>query len=143
MLPDTQLALYKNAMHVRELHVIHKKLYKTLFPSRQHTGKIVLSKVEPASSEGTCTVGPFTNLRILELQYLRPLRQYEFDEGIFEIVRQNPGLRRLRIGIEMEPTALFSLVTEHAPNLQELDIDIHWRGDVKALLDNLPQRLRT
>ncbi|KAK3838985.1 MAG: hypothetical protein J3R72DRAFT_179243 [Linnemannia gamsii] len=60
--------------------------------------------------------------------------------GLFD---KNPGQRRLKIGIKMEPKALFSLVTEHVQDLQDLDIEAPWRGDVKALIDNLPECLRT
>ncbi|KAG0260371.1 hypothetical protein BGZ95_004474 [Linnemannia exigua] len=145
MLPDSQLALCKNAVYVRELQVQREKLYKQFLPSRQ---QIVLSDAAAAGivqsdNNAVFTIGPFTNLRVLELHHLQPLRKYEFDEGISEIVRQNPSLRRLKIGIEMEPTALFSLVTEHVSSLQELDIEAPWRGNVKALLDNLPESLRT
>ncbi|KAG0279724.1 hypothetical protein BGZ95_000387 [Linnemannia exigua] len=142
MLPDTQGELYKNTAHVREIQVKHEKLYNLFLPSRR-LSEAILSDAEPALSDNAFTIGPFTNLRVLELHH-RPLaRAYEFDEGIFEIVRQNPGLRRLKIGVEMEPEVLLSLVTEHVPNLQELDIETPWRGDVKALLDNLPDSLRT
>ncbi|KAG0258359.1 hypothetical protein BGZ95_004998 [Linnemannia exigua] len=144
MLPNTQQALYKNAEHVREIQVRREKLYKQILPVRQQTGAIT-SGAKLASSDDVFTIGPFTNLRTLELFSPPPTRYYDvnFREGIFEIVRQNPGLRRLKIGIEMEPIALFILVTERVPKLQELDIETPWRGDVKALLDNLPESLRT
>ncbi|KAG0258358.1 hypothetical protein BGZ95_004997 [Linnemannia exigua] len=141
MLPDTQRALYKNAAHVREVQVKHEKVYDLFLPSRQQT-EGTLSSTKLTSSNDAFAICPFTNLHVLLLHH-RPLaRVFELNEGIFEIVRQNPGLRRLKIGIGMEAKVLFSLVTEHVPNLQELDIETPWRGDVKALLDNLPEGLR-
>ncbi|KAK3846478.1 MAG: hypothetical protein J3R72DRAFT_520261 [Linnemannia gamsii] len=141
-LRNTKLALYKNAAFVRELQVTNKTFYNVFFPSLKQI-KVTLPDGELTSSDDAFITSPFINLRVLELHF-RPLtRLYEFDNGIFEIVRLNPGLRRLKIGVEMEPKALFSLVTEHVPNLFELDIETPWRGDVKALLDNLPERLRT
>ncbi|KAK3846485.1 MAG: hypothetical protein J3R72DRAFT_241654 [Linnemannia gamsii] len=142
MSPNTQQALYKNAAHVRELQVRHEKLYNLFPPSRQQTN-LIHSDAELISSVDAFTIGPLTNLRVLVLHRQSLVRKYVFDEGIFEIVRQNPGLRRLKIDIVMEPKVLFRLVTEHVPNLQELDIESPWRGDVKALLDNLPEGLRT
>ncbi|KAG0372391.1 hypothetical protein BGX24_000314 [Mortierella sp. AD032] len=124
MMPDIQRVLYKNAVHV-------------------HETKVFRPESELTSSDDAFTIGPFTNLRVLELYHLQTMRACVFDEGIIETVRQNPGLRRLKIDIVMESTLLFSLVTEHVPNLQELDIETPWRGDVKALLDNLPEGLRT
>ncbi|KAG0363228.1 hypothetical protein BGX24_004949 [Mortierella sp. AD032] len=142
MSPNTQQALYKNATHVREVQVRTEKLYNLFLPSRQQTN-VIHSDAKLMSSVDAFTIGPLTNLRVLVLHRQSLVRLYEFDEGIFEIVRQNPGLRRLKIDIVMEPKVLFSLVTEHVPNLQELDIESPWRGDVKALLDNLPEGLRT
>ncbi|KAG0372392.1 hypothetical protein BGX24_000315, partial [Mortierella sp. AD032] len=143
MSPDIQRALYKNAVHVREVQVMLEKLYIQFLPSRLQA-KVFLPEPEFTSSGDAFTISPFTNLRILELHQVQQLVwRYEFDEGIFEIVRQNRGLRRLKIGIEMAPRMLFRLVTEHVPNLQELYIESPWCGDVKALLENLPEGLRT
>ncbi|KAF9321681.1 hypothetical protein BGZ91_004486, partial [Linnemannia elongata] len=57
-------------------------------------------------------------------------------------VRQNPSLRLLRIDVKMDPKALLSLITNYVPKLQDLDLSVTWRGDVKVLLENLPEYLR-
>ncbi|KAK3846488.1 MAG: hypothetical protein J3R72DRAFT_471622 [Linnemannia gamsii] len=143
MIPDIQRALYKNAVHVHEVWVRHDEIYNLFLPYRRQKTKVFRPESQLTSSDGAFTIGPFTNLRVLELYHLQTMRACVFDEGIFETVRQNSGLRRLKIDIKMESTLLFSLITEHVPNLQELDIETPWRGDVKALLDNLPEGLRT
>ncbi|KAG0376959.1 hypothetical protein BGX24_006966, partial [Mortierella sp. AD032] len=96
MLPETQRALYKNAALVREIQVKREKLYNLFLPSQQQT-KVILSDSELSLFDDAFTTGPFTNLQVLELHHQPLARLYEFDKGISEIVRQNPGLRRLKI----------------------------------------------
>ncbi|KAH7036958.1 hypothetical protein BKA57DRAFT_496646 [Linnemannia elongata] len=42
----------------------------------------------------------------------------------------------------MDPKALLSLITKYVPKLQDLDLSVTWCGDVKVLLENLPECLR-
>ncbi|KAG9061057.1 hypothetical protein KI688_007686 [Linnemannia hyalina] len=134
---ETQQALVKNAKFVRKLSIVHKKLYHQFLPSRQ-----TLIEEPGVSPTDVFTMGLFANLLTLELHYLRH-PENDHDQRIHALVRQNPSLRRLKIDVTMDTTALMSLITKHVPNLRDLDLSVTWRGDVKALLGNLPECIRT
>ncbi|KAF9146276.1 hypothetical protein BGX30_002532 [Mortierella sp. GBA39] len=134
---ETQQALVKNAKFVRELSIIHKKLYHQLLPSRQ-----TLIEEPGVSRTDVFAIGPFANLRALELHHLRHPGD-DHDQSIYALVRQNPSLTRLKVDVTMDPTALMILITKHVPNLRDLDLSVTWRGDVKVLLENLPECIRT
>ncbi|KAH7028482.1 hypothetical protein BKA57DRAFT_541498 [Linnemannia elongata] len=134
---ETQQALVKNAKFVRALCIIHKKLYHQFLPSRQ-----TLIAEPGVIRIDVFAIGLFANLRALELHHLRHRRD-DHDLSIFALVRQNPSLRRLKIDVKMDPRALVNLVTKYVPNLQDLDLSVTWRGDVKVLLENLPEGIRT
>ncbi|KAF9331689.1 hypothetical protein BGZ91_012024 [Linnemannia elongata] len=134
---ETQLALVKNAKFVRALCIIHKKLYHQFLPSRQ-----TLIAEPGVIRIDVFAIGLFANLRALELHHLRHRRD-DHDLSIFALVRQNPSLRRLKIDVKMDPRALVNLVTKYVPNLRDLDLSVTWRGDVKVLLENLPEGIRT
>ncbi|KAG0342577.1 hypothetical protein BG005_002653 [Podila minutissima] len=136
---EAQQALRRNATFVRELHLVHKVLYDKSLPSR----KTLISDPGVMLLE-VYTISPFTNLRALELEPVRLARPNpEFDLEIFALVRQNPHLRRLLVNVKMDPKTLINLVTKHIPHLEDLDLAVSWRGDVKALLDCLPECIRT
>ncbi|KAG0056427.1 hypothetical protein BGZ89_002132 [Linnemannia elongata] len=120
---ETQQALAKNANFVRTLHIIGNKLYHRLLPFQ------LTLMAEPGDAQtGESSIGLFTNLRTLELHYLG----------------HPEALRRLKIDVKMDPMALMSIITKYAPNLHDLDLSVvTWRGDVKALLENLPECIRT
>ncbi|KAF9296253.1 hypothetical protein BGZ88_000372 [Linnemannia elongata] len=135
---ETQQALAKNAKFVRTLHIIGNKLYHRFLPFQQTL------MAEPGDAQtGESSVGLFTNLRTLELHYLgHP--EGDHDLSIVALVQQNPSLRRLKIDVKMDPMTLMSIITKYAPNLHDLDLSVvTWRGDVKALLENLPACIRT
>ncbi|KAK3818282.1 MAG: hypothetical protein JOS17DRAFT_383113 [Linnemannia elongata] len=134
---EAQQALLKNAKFVRELTIIHKTLYHQFLPSRQ-----TLMADPGVARIDVFAIGPFANLRTLELHHLRSPKN-DHDQSVFALVRQNPSLRRLKIDVKMDPRALMSLVTKYVPNLRDLDLSVTWRGDVKVLLENLPEGLRT
>ncbi|KAF9353541.1 hypothetical protein BGX26_008688 [Mortierella sp. AD094] len=134
---ETQRALFKNAAFVRELHIVYNKLYNQFLPSRE-----TLSSDPGVVRLDVYAIGLFNNLRSLELHPLKHPRN-ELDQDILALIRQNPALSRLKIDVEMDPKALMSLITEHMPNLQDLDLSVSWRGDVKVLLENLPECIRT
>ncbi|KAF9539433.1 hypothetical protein EC957_005392, partial [Mortierella hygrophila] len=133
---ETQQALIKNAKFVRELAIVHKKLYHQFLPSRQ-----TITEEPGVSRSGVFAMGLFANLRTLELHYLRQPED-DHDQRIYALVRQNPSLVRLKIDVAMDPTALMSLITKHLPNLRDLDLSFTCHGDVKFLLENLPECIR-
>ncbi|KAF9322570.1 hypothetical protein BG006_002285 [Podila minutissima] len=136
---EAQQALRRNATFVRELHLVHKALYDKSLPCR----KTLISDPGVMLLE-VYTISLFTNLRALELEPVRLVRPNpEFDLEIFALVRQNPHLRRLLVNVKMDPKTLINLVTKHTPHLGDLDLVVSWRGDVKALLDCLPECIRT
>ncbi|KAG0376907.1 hypothetical protein BGX24_007018 [Mortierella sp. AD032] len=143
MLPDTQRALCKNAAHIREVQVMREKLYYLFLPSRQQT-EVIFPMLN--SPHLTMSLQPISSLTFGIWSYIicnlegGNKSSTKVSLGLFD---KNPGQRRLKIVIKMEPKALFSLVTEHVQDLQDLDIVAPWRGDVKALIDNLPECLRT
>ncbi|KAG0313214.1 hypothetical protein BGZ97_010412 [Linnemannia gamsii] len=137
MTDKVQQTLAKNAKYVRELHLVHKLLYHQSLPSRQ----ILISEPGIAHLD-VFTIGPFTNLHALVLHHWRGSR-YVIDERVLALVRQNPGLKRLVINVEMDPKVQMDLIIKYIPNLQDLDLTVSWRGDVKALLENLPECIRT
>ena len=133
---EAQQALKRNVSLVRELRLVHKSLYDQFLP------KMVTVYSEPGVGHRTVyKIGPFSRLHTLELYYIKHTES-ALDGNIFALVRQNPSLRRLKISVEMGSTMLARLVTEHIPNLEDLDVDIMWRGDVKELLENLPESIR-
>ncbi|KAG0065254.1 hypothetical protein BGZ92_005597 [Podila epicladia] len=136
---EAQQALRRNAIFVRELHLVHKELYHQVLPSRD----ILISDPGVMLLE-VYTISPFTNLRALELEPIRFRRPNTgFDLEIVALARQNPHLRRLVVNVKMDPKTLISLVTKHIPHLEDLDLVVRWHGDVKALLVWLPECIQT
>ncbi|KAG0332938.1 hypothetical protein BG000_009607, partial [Podila horticola] len=64
-------------------------------------------------------------------------------KSILTLVRQNPRLRRLRIDINIDPNIFMSIVVKYLPALQDLNLSTPWKGDVGALLENLPEGIQT
>ncbi|KAG0261436.1 hypothetical protein DFQ27_002959, partial [Actinomortierella ambigua] len=71
------------------------------------------------------------------------------------LVRQNPDIRRFVVRVDMNPEVLVRIVTDYLPNLQDFCLDeptqrnehgflvpSAWNGDVKMLLENLPESVR-
>ncbi|KAG0209951.1 hypothetical protein BGX28_009822 [Mortierella sp. GBA30] len=134
---ETQQALSKSAAFVRELHIGHKKLYDRFLPRRQ-----TLYSDPGVIQLDVYATGFFTNLRSLELHPLTHSKK-ELDQNIFALVRQNPALRRFKVDVAMDPKTLILIITKYMPNLQDLDLSASWGGDVKVLLENLPECIRT
>ncbi|GJJ76807.1 hypothetical protein EMPS_09166 [Entomortierella parvispora] len=134
---ESQQALKSNATLVRELHLIHKSMYELFLPSL----KVIFS--EPGVGEHKMyTTGPLTSLHTLELHSLRHPRD-SLDGRILALVRQNPSIKRLQLGIRMDANMVMQIVTRYLPNLEELDLYPLWRGNLKELLENLPEGIRT
>ncbi|KAF9112357.1 hypothetical protein BGX27_003497 [Mortierella sp. AM989] len=134
---EAQQALIKNAAFVHELHTVHRMLYDQFLPSFE-----ALSSDPGVVRLDIYAIDLFANLRSLELHPLKHRRK-DFDQDILALVRQNPALKRFMFNVEMNPKTLLGLITEHMPNLQDLDLFVTWRGDVKVLLENLPECIRT
>ncbi|KAG0257331.1 hypothetical protein DFQ27_005200 [Actinomortierella ambigua] len=84
----------------------------------------------------------FTNLDVLELHPpVHPKRVSSKD--IMTLVQQNPRMRGLRINVDLDPRVLLTMITSHMPHLQDLHLASTWRGDVKVLLEELPECIRT
>ncbi|KAF9920712.1 hypothetical protein FBU30_009371 [Linnemannia zychae] len=133
---QVQRVFLKNAKFVRVLHILHKESYDRFLPSR-HT----LTNEPGIIRIDVFAKGPFTNLVTLELHHLRyPVDDH--DQRIVALIRQNPSLRRLKIGIKMDSETVMCLVKSYLPNLQDMDISTLWHGDVKALLMSLPECIK-
>ncbi|KAF9320038.1 hypothetical protein BG003_007400 [Podila horticola] len=131
-------ALRKNGSFVRELKIAHKQLYDQFLPARQ----ILISDTGVIHIE-VFSIGFFSNLDSLELLSHDPRNpETELKDEILALVRQNPHLRRLKIDINMDPSTVKSIITKYLPVLQDLDLGAPWRGDVGALLQNLPECIR-
>ncbi|KAG0261435.1 hypothetical protein DFQ27_002958 [Actinomortierella ambigua] len=137
MSDETQQALVRNAAFVRELHVADEDLYDLFFlrtPSSLET-QATETIDEPIASL-------FTNLHTLVLHYIKHPRQ--FNQCIVALVRQNPGIRRFAVHYNMMAEILVNLLSNHLPNMQEFCLTrISWHGDVKWLLENLPETIKT
>ncbi|KAG0330577.1 hypothetical protein BGZ99_000048 [Dissophora globulifera] len=135
---EAQKALRKYASFVRDLCIVLKQHNDQLLPAQQ----ILVSDPGVIHIEVFAT-GLFHNLDSLELCSV-DFKDVKFEQSqeILALARQNPRLRRLKIDISMDPRILMSMVTEYLPVLQDLDLGFIWRGDVKALLMNLPESIR-
>ncbi|KAG0314702.1 hypothetical protein BG000_005457, partial [Podila horticola] len=133
---EAQRALGKNAILVRELSIAFTQQYDQLLPARP-------TRVWNPSviQTGDFAIGFFSNLDSLELCHQNP--RTELNQNILALVQQNPRLRRLKIDINMDPSTVMSIVTKYLPALQDLDLGAPWRGDVGALLENLPEGIWT
>ncbi|GJJ76805.1 hypothetical protein EMPS_09164 [Entomortierella parvispora] len=135
---EVQQALKKNGPFVRELQLDHKTLYNLLLPLLETLF------FEPGIEEHVAyKISPFTRLHTLELHRIKKYPKNCFDGRIFALVRQNPTIKRFKISMQMDPNTLLELVKQHMPNLEDLDLDITWQGNVKELLETLPGKLRT
>ncbi|KAG0017153.1 hypothetical protein BGZ81_010870 [Podila clonocystis] len=135
---EAQRALRRNAAFVRELHLVHKVLYDQFLPTRE-----TLISDPGVIHLDVYMISTFTNLCALELHPLRLSHSNpEFDLEILALVRQNPRLRCLKIDVKMNPKALINLVSRYIPHLEDFDLAASWRGDVKALLECLPECIR-
>ncbi|KAF9157931.1 hypothetical protein BGX21_003683 [Mortierella sp. AD011] len=136
---EARKALRKYAYLVRDLHIILKKHYDQFLPAQQ-----ILVSDPGVIHIDVFAAGPFSNLDSLELCSinLRDMKVKKSKE-ILALVRQNPRLRRLKIDISMHLSILMSIITKYVPNLQDLDLNSAWRGDVKALLMGLPEGIQT
>ncbi|KAF9159947.1 hypothetical protein DFQ26_006012, partial [Actinomortierella ambigua] len=92
----------------------------------------------PPDKWATCLV---TNLCSVSIRF----RHVPGDQKmkILALYRLNPGIRRLLLGSHAYGEWLPSNVTKYLPNLQELHLDGVWCGDVKILLESLPECIRT
>ncbi|GJJ76811.1 hypothetical protein EMPS_09170 [Entomortierella parvispora] len=88
--------------------------------------------------------GLLSNLHTLELYYIniQPDEKTLLEERIFTLVRQNPLIKCFKIRLTIDYTALVQLVTEYMPNLEDLDLDMRWQGNLKGFLENLPESIR-
>lgn len=135
---EAQKALRRHACHVRDLHIVLKEHYNEFLPSQQ-----ILISDPGVIHNKVFTTSPFSNLDSLELCHFNIWEvKVKRSQRILALVRQNPRLRRLKIDIDMDPSTLINIVTKYLPTLQDLDLSSYWRGDVKALLKNLPEGIR-
>ncbi|KAF9304743.1 hypothetical protein BG003_001546, partial [Podila horticola] len=133
---EAQLALRRHAVFVRELNIVSEQQYHQFLPTRQ----TLIS--EPGVR--VFAIGFFSNLDSLELHPLNIRNtRTKLNQNILALVWQNPRLRRLKIDLNMSPSTVKSIVTKNLPALQDLDLAASWGGDVGALLENLPECIRT
>ncbi|GJJ76809.1 hypothetical protein EMPS_09168 [Entomortierella parvispora] len=132
-------ALKMNASLVRELHLGHRLLYERCLP--WETIHSNLGEGEDLVSKRDSLVN-LTRLHTLELRNIDyPVNR--FDARITALVRQNPSIQCFKISTQMDASALTQLVTRYMPNLEDFEMDTMFRGDVKELLENLPEKVRT
>ncbi|KAG0302419.1 hypothetical protein BGZ98_007508 [Dissophora globulifera] len=138
------LAIRTKAQHKKfntnEAHrALHKRHYDRFLPAKQYA----VSDFDDTPIV-VFAASPFTYLDSLELSHLNFLNvDVEGSQKILALVQQNPRLRRLRIDIGMDPRTVLGIVAKCLPALQDLNLGLQWRGDVKDLLENLPEGIRT
>ncbi|KAF9303728.1 hypothetical protein BG003_001982, partial [Podila horticola] len=136
---EAQRALRRNADLVRELNIAHKHMYDRFLPARQ----ALISDPGVIRIE-VFAISLFSNLDSLELHSINSWNQKTIlSKSILTLVRQNPRLRRLRIDINIDPNIFMSIVVKYLPALQDLNLSTPWKGDVGALLENLPEGIQT
>ncbi|KAG0329459.1 hypothetical protein BGZ99_001845 [Dissophora globulifera] len=136
---EAHRALHKHGSCVRDLYIFYRRHYDRFLPAKQ----FAVSDFDDTPIVVFAT-GPFTNLDSLELSHLNFLNvDVEGSQKILALVQQNPRLRRLRIDIGMDPRTVLGIVAKCLPVLQDLNLGLQWRGDVKDLLENLPEGIRT
>ncbi|KAG0237881.1 hypothetical protein BGW41_008307 [Actinomortierella wolfii] len=140
-------ALIKNAPFVGELHLsadalcdglphlAADTLYDRLLPPAPAD-----MDLEPEGYAGVSSL--LTNIHTLEVYECENIPPEELDERILVLIRQNHHLRNLKIHREFSEKALLDIITDHVPNLQRFNLVGSWWGDIKALLDNLPESIR-
>ncbi|KAG0266111.1 hypothetical protein DFQ27_000158 [Actinomortierella ambigua] len=134
---QTQEALTRNALFVCRLELLYTDVLN--FLSHSHTTcPLEREAGVPPDKWATCLV---TNLCSVSIRF----RHVPGDQKmkILALYQLNPGIRRLFLGSHAYGEWLPSNVTKYLPNLQELHLDGVWYGDVKTLLESLPECIRT
>ncbi|KAF9974967.1 hypothetical protein BGZ73_001496 [Actinomortierella ambigua] len=150
---DTQQALARNSVFVRTLHLDDHDLYDLLLPART----TLTPDAGIASLTDDSTISLFTNLRSLNLEFTE--FPQKFDQKIVELVQRNPSIRHLAVRCYIAPETLICLICKHLPDLEDFCFDppspwnywntadtsqeFVWRGDVRMVLQNLPESIRT
>ncbi|GJJ76810.1 hypothetical protein EMPS_09169 [Entomortierella parvispora] len=137
---DALRALKMNGSLIRELHLGHRLLYERCLPwepvdSNLWVGEALINK------RGSLV--NLTRLHTLELKSFHHFVYGFFHARVTALVRQNPSIQCFKISRKMDASALMQLVIQYMPNLEDLEIDTVFRGDVKELLENLPEKVRT
>ncbi|KAG0256569.1 hypothetical protein DFQ27_005674 [Actinomortierella ambigua] len=134
----TQKEFVRNAVHVRELHLQLEQVLDRLVLSAPTTHP---SEPETHGPLEECVTSLITNLCFVSINLHCVM--HDLWLKIVALCQLNPGIRRLHLFASGDQQLLPSLVAEHLPNLQELCLSGSWHGDVKALLESLPDCIRT
>ncbi|KAG0242964.1 hypothetical protein BGW41_003129 [Actinomortierella wolfii] len=127
-------ALVRNAPFVCELHLVIDELFERLLPPAH-------AYADPGP-EGYADVSRlFTNIPTLYVHECISIPREELDQRILAFIRQNHGLKHLEIRRRIGEKPLLDIVMNHVPNLETFILH-DWKGDIKALLENLPEGIR-
>ncbi|KAF9163690.1 hypothetical protein DFQ26_002251 [Actinomortierella ambigua] len=133
-----QKAFVKNAVHVRELHLQLEQVLDRLVLLAPTTHPSEPETHGPLEKRVTSLI---TNLCFVSINLHSVM--HDLWLKIVALCQLNPGIRRLHLFASGNQQLLPSLVAKHLPNLQELCLSGSWHGDVRALLESLPDCIRT
>ncbi|KAF9159351.1 hypothetical protein DFQ26_006615 [Actinomortierella ambigua] len=134
---QAQEALARNAGHVRNLELSLEDVLNLLLPSHT-TCPLEPEAGVPFDKWATCLV---TNLFSVSIRFGHV--PHDLQMKILALYRLNPGIRHLFLSCNAYDEWQASNITAHLPNLQEFHLEGVWYGDVKTLLESLPECIRT
>ncbi|KAF9320830.1 hypothetical protein BG003_004611, partial [Podila horticola] len=158
MTDETQLALARNARHIRELKLKYMSIYNIFAPTVDRSGSV--------HTTTDSRVSQCTNLRRLDLLLHEdpkrdPDGQWDYDwpwqfsdrsfdsvldEAVASLIRRNPGLTMLVIKKATCFKTLLPLVVHDLPHLEVFHCSTNCTVDehlIKVLLEHLPEHIRS
>lgn len=150
---ESQAAFYRNAKHIRDLSLNYGSIYSIFSPPTDN------GSLGSNSTHGL----ECTGLRRLNVyKYRDPKRQQNgewitknvhstklspaMEDTVGTLIRQNPGLKELKIGVLMSTEMLVPLLTHDLPSLQIFSCHFQPCFDRyigKVILDHLPESIRS
>lgn len=147
--PIVQQALTRNAGHVHDLSITYQCLFAIFLPKR-----ILAHHIQPKYENiGGFRPALFTNLRALQWSNT-PDAPFHFRlhdaslkiRFVSLVQQQTTALRKLVIDVPVYSELPLKLITEDLPHLQHLELSScasESELDLKSLLENLPESIRT